>query len=162
MEATDSANTEMDYDNIARTIQPEEAQPDMPLERSSAEPEAVGQRAEECMSFAVGPEQPLDLPKPKKKGRPAGAQATYKTTRKNTTKTRPFLHLWQLLCKPSGAPPQGNAAVDRYDLPCYRGPLGQGVSMNTLADLMVERMTLRASDARAQRMQRWDKCMPHR
>ena len=78
MEASDSANTGMNYDHIESTIQPEDhAQPDISFEQSSAEPEAE-------------PDQPLEIPKPKKKGRPAGVRDTYKRTRKRTTENTPI------------------------------------------------------------------------
>ena len=101
----------------------------------------------------AAPEQPLE--KPKKKGRPAGTKDTYKRTRKSsTTKASAPPSV------PPSAPPyvpasQDNAVVDRYEQP-------MGLDMNTLADLMIQRRTVRASDARALRTQRWEKFMPHR
>ena len=77
MGATDSANTDMNYDHIESTIQPEAAPPE-------AEPEA--DMALEWSS----PEQPLDIPKPKKKGWLAGTKATYKRARKRITQNTPI------------------------------------------------------------------------
>lgn len=73
MGETASANTDMDYRNIERAIQPEEGQPE-------AGPEADN-------SLAFDPEQPLDIPKPKKEGRPAGTKDTCKRTRKKQRDT---------------------------------------------------------------------------
>ena len=129
--------------------------------RSSAEPEAVGQRPDACIDLACDTEQPLEIPKPKKKGRPAGTKDTYKRTRNTKTNHTPMLASVADPMPAKRSFPQGNAAVERYDRPCYRGPLGQGVDMNTLAYLMLDRMTLRSSDARSQRTQRWDTNMPH-
>ena len=70
MEAPDSANTEMNYDHIESTIQPEETQP----EAAEAEPE-----------------QPLDIPKPNRKGRPPGTKDAYKRARKNNTKKHTYI-----------------------------------------------------------------------
>ena len=139
--ASDSANTEMNYDHIESTIQPEDhAQPE-------AEPEAE-------------PDQPLEIPKPKKKGRPAGVRDTYKRTRKITTHNTPISASVQSQPSNPAAFPEhvGNSHTilqEQYDQP-------MGVDMNTLADIMLDRMTVRASDARALKTQRWDKVMPHR
>ena len=142
MEAPESANTETNYDHMESTIQPEETQPeaeeaDISLERSS-------------------PEQPLDMPKPKRKGRPLGTKDAYKRTRKsNTTNTPTSVAAPMPAMSLERSFPHENAAVDRYDQP-------MGVDMNTRADLMLDRMTVRASGARALRTHRWDTCMPHR
>lgn len=164
MEASDSANTEMHYDHIESTIQPEETQPDISFERSSAK------EADVPLAFDLpqggkrrSPEQPLDMPKPKRKGRPLGTKDAYKRTQNSNTKHTPTSVAAPMPAVSSAYDvPQENAfhqasglAVDRYDQP-------MGVDMNTLADLMFDRMTVRASDARALRTQRWDKFMPHR
>jgi hypothetical protein len=108
------------YDQVESTIKPDEPPPED--EKSEAEP--------------------VELPKPKKKGRPAGTKDAYKRTRKST--------------KPNASLP-----VPKEEQ--YTPPTQQlGVDMNTLADLMLERMTLRASDARAQKTKHWAKFMPNR
>ena len=75
MEAPGSANTELNYDHIESTIQPEETQPE-------------AEEADMCLAFDLStggkrssPEQPLEIPKPKRKGRPPGTKDAYKRTR---------------------------------------------------------------------------------
>ena len=159
MEAPDSANTELNDDHIESTTQPEETQPE-------AE-EAVGQRPEERISFersSAGPEaeleQPLDIPKPKKKGGLAGVRDTYKRTRKSTTKNTPISASVQSQPSNPAAFPENVGKSHTLLQERYEQPMG--VDMNTLADIMLYRMTVRASDARALKTQRWEKCMPHR
>ena len=163
MEASDSANTEMNYDHIESTIQPEDhAQP-------------VGQRPEERISFACDlpqggkrssaepeaePDQPLEIPKPKKKGRPAGVRDTYKRTRKSTTNNTPISASVQSQPSNPAAFPDNVGKSHTLLQERYEQPMG--VDMNTLADIMLDRMTVRASDARALKTQRWEKVMPHR
>lgn len=94
-------------------------------------------------------EQPEPVEKPKRRGRPAGAKDAYKRTRKST--------------KPNASPannaepfPESKSHTpERYEQP-------MGLDMNTLADIMLERMTIRASDAKAQRTKHWAKFMPNR
>ena len=110
------------YDQVESTIKPEEPPP--VDEKSEAEP--------------------VELPKPKKRGRPAGTKDAYKRTRKSTT--------------PNASLPIPPSNLEERYIPQEVSP----VDMNTLADLMLERMTRRASDARAQKPKPWAKCMPNR
>ena len=114
------------YDQVESTIKPDEPPPED--EKSEAEP--------------------VELPKPKKKGRPAGTKDAYKRTRKST--------------KPNASLPipPSNTPLEERCIPQEVSPVG--VDVNTLADVMLERMTLGASEARAQRTTHWAKCMPNR
>ena len=97
----------MHYDHIESTIKPEEAQPDISLERSSAEPEAVGQRPEACLYLAFdshpgvsgAPQSnPWRCPSQKEKADLLGPRTLIREHEKAIRTTH--LHLWQLLCQP--------------------------------------------------------------
>ena len=89
--------------------------------------------------------EPVD--KPKKRGRPAGTKDAYKRTRKST--------------KPNASLPVPPSNLEERYTPLEL-PAPMGVDMNTLADLMLERLTLRASDARAQKTKHGATIMPNR
>lgn len=131
----------MNCDAIEHTIMSEDpVEPDHSLERSFAEPEPA-------------PAQSLGISKPlaQNTGRPAGTQDTYKRQRKScTTNTSMPASI------PASIPEsQANAALERVEPPA-------GLDLNTLADIMLDRMTPRASNARALRTTHWDTVMPRR
>ena len=130
----DTDSTE-NYDHAERTIKPEEPQP-------AAEPEP---------DISVEHPKPVELPKPKQRGRPAGTKDAYKRARKsNTSKPNASLPV-----------PPSNTPLEEIYTPLEHPP-PMGVDMNTLVDLLIERMTLRASDARTQKARHWAMFMPNR
>ena len=75
-----------------------------------------------------------------------GQKDAYKRARKST--------------KPNASLPVPPSNLEERYIPQDVSPMG--VDMNTLADLMLERVTLRASDARAQKTKHWAAFMPNR
>ena len=117
---------------------------------STIKPEAEHEPEPEPDVSVEHPE-PVELPKPKRRGRPIGTRDAYKMSRKsNASKPNASLPV----------PPSNTPLEERYTY--LEPPPPLGVDMNTLADLMLERMTLRASDARAQKAKHWAKFMPNR